>query len=87
MNEYGALVEWYWQGKAKVLGEKPNPVSLFPQQIPRKLKWDRAQKSEVTAGRLTAWIHHSAIKCDSDIRKINWMGSRAPGLNRQQETM
>ena len=22
MNEYGAMVEWYWQGKPKVLGEK-----------------------------------------------------------------
>jgi len=22
MNEYGAMVEWYWQGKAEVLGEK-----------------------------------------------------------------
>jgi hypothetical protein len=23
MNQYGAMVEWHWQGKAKVLGEKP----------------------------------------------------------------
>ena len=22
MNEYGALVEWYWQGETEVLGEK-----------------------------------------------------------------
>ena len=22
MNEYGAMVEWYWQGKSEVLGEK-----------------------------------------------------------------
>ena len=22
MNEYGAMVEWYWQGKPEVLGEK-----------------------------------------------------------------
>jgi len=22
MNEYGAMVEWYWQGKTEVLGEK-----------------------------------------------------------------
>jgi len=22
MNEYGALVEWYWKGKTEVLGEK-----------------------------------------------------------------
>jgi len=23
MNEYGAMVEWYWQEKTEVLGEKP----------------------------------------------------------------
>jgi uncharacterized membrane protein YpjA len=28
MNEYGALVEWYWQGKTEVLGEEPLPLSL-----------------------------------------------------------
>jgi hypothetical protein len=22
MNEYGAMVEWYWQGKTEVLGEE-----------------------------------------------------------------
>jgi len=22
MNEYGAMVEWYWQGKAEVTGEE-----------------------------------------------------------------
>jgi len=29
MNEYGAMAEWYWQGKSEVLGEKPDTVSLF----------------------------------------------------------
>jgi len=29
MNEYGAMVEWYWQGKREVLGEKPVPVQVF----------------------------------------------------------
>ena len=30
MNEYGAMVEWYWQGKTEVLGEIPFPSLLFP---------------------------------------------------------
>jgi hypothetical protein len=30
----GALVEWNWQGKTEVLGEKPIPVPLCPPQIP-----------------------------------------------------
>ena len=29
MNEYGAIVEWFWQGKREVLGEKPVPVQFF----------------------------------------------------------
>ena len=33
MNGYGALVEWYWQGKTEVLGEKPVPRPLYPPQI------------------------------------------------------
>jgi hypothetical protein len=29
MNEYGALVEWYWQGKAEVLREKTVRMPLY----------------------------------------------------------
>jgi hypothetical protein len=32
--EYGALVEWYWQGETEELGEKPVSVPLYPPQIP-----------------------------------------------------
>lgn len=32
-NEYGAGVEWYCQGKAEELGDKPVPVPLLPPQI------------------------------------------------------
>jgi hypothetical protein len=28
-DEYGALVEWQWQGKTEILGEKPVPVPHF----------------------------------------------------------
>jgi hypothetical protein len=39
-----AKVEWYWQGKAKELGEKPVPVSFFPPQISHGLiqAWTQA---------------------------------------------
>jgi hypothetical protein len=33
----GAPVEWNWQGKTEVLGEKPVPVPLCPPQIPHAL--------------------------------------------------
>jgi hypothetical protein len=32
MNEYGVLVEWYWEEKAVVLEEKHVPVPLCPSQ-------------------------------------------------------
>jgi hypothetical protein len=30
MREYEARVDWYWQGKTEVLGEKPVPVPFCP---------------------------------------------------------
>jgi len=30
VNKLGALMDWCWQGKTEVLGEKPVPVPLFP---------------------------------------------------------
>jgi len=35
----GAVVEWYWQGKMEVLGEKPVPVPLGPPKMPHELAW------------------------------------------------
>ena len=32
-NEYGTSVEWHWQRKDDVLGEKPVPVPIYPPQI------------------------------------------------------
>jgi hypothetical protein len=51
----GAPVEWNWQVKTEVLGEKPVPVPLCPPQIPHGLTQHRTQASEVGDRRLTAW--------------------------------
>ena len=51
----GAPVEWNWQGKTEVLGEKPVPVPLCPPQIPHGLTRDRTRASAVTGRRLTVW--------------------------------
>ena len=47
LNDYGALLEWYWQEKMEVLWEKPDPYSeksdpvpCCPLQIPNGLSWD-----------------------------------------------
>jgi len=39
-NDYGALVEWYWQGETEVVGEKPLLVSINTPRIPHGLAWD-----------------------------------------------
>jgi hypothetical protein len=51
----GAPVEWNWQEKTEVLGEKPVPVPLCPPQIPRGLTRDRIRASGVGRRRLTVW--------------------------------
>jgi hypothetical protein len=52
--EWRATVEWYWQGKAEELGEKPVPVPLCPPQISQ-----RTRASAARYRRLTAW--HMAL--------------------------
>lgn len=49
MNEhkYGALVEYYWQGRTKALGEKPIPVPFHPPQIPHELPFKPRNAWEV----------------------------------------
>jgi hypothetical protein len=55
MNEYGALVEWYWQGKTEVMGGKPVTVPLCPPQISHGLTWDGTLVSAVRGRQLTPW--------------------------------
>jgi hypothetical protein len=51
----GAPVEWNWQGKTEVLGEKPVPVPLCPPLIPHRLTRDWTRASAVGGRQLTAW--------------------------------
>ena len=60
-DEYRAVVEWYWQGKTELLGEKPVPVSLSPPQISHGLAWDRTLASAVRGRWLTAWATAQSV--------------------------
>jgi hypothetical protein len=51
----GTPVEWNWQGKTEVLGEKPVPVPLCLPQIPHGLTQDRNRASAVRNWLLTVW--------------------------------
>lgn len=54
MAEYGAMVQWYWQGKAEVPGNKPVPVSICLPHNPHRKLWDLNQASAVRGRRLIA---------------------------------
>ena len=43
MIGYGALVEWYCQGKTEVFGEKPVTVPLCAPRVPHGLTCDRTR--------------------------------------------
>jgi len=40
MNEYGAMVEWYWQGKTEVLGEKHYTVWVIDGWMSMEQWWN-----------------------------------------------
>jgi hypothetical protein len=52
--EYGALVEWCWQGKTEEPREKPVSAPLRPPQIPRGLTRVWTRVSAVRNQRLSA---------------------------------
>ena len=61
MSEYGMVVEWYWQGRTKVLREKSIAVLLCPPQMLHGLAcyWTWAPK--VRGWWLAAWAMASPI--------------------------
>jgi len=61
MNEYGAMVEWYWQGKTEVLGEKKIiqrgwfvPVPLCPKEISQPPSGNKPRPPNIKSTRTTA---------------------------------
>ena len=55
MNMYGALLEWYWQGKTEVFVEIHVLLLLCLPQIPPRLVRDQTLSSAVRDHWITAW--------------------------------
>jgi len=53
INEYEALVEWYWQGRTEVLGGEPVSGLLCQSQIPHGLP--RYRNQAFTDQKPTTW--------------------------------
>ena len=57
MNEYGAMVEWYWQGKTEVLGEKHYTVWVVDGWMSVEQWWNDTDR-----GKLKYW-EKNIIQC------------------------
>jgi hypothetical protein len=71
-NEYGAVVESYWEGKTKLFAEKPPAAPLYIPQIIDKLAKIKTKTNEKSDRRyhfykriLTALLAHGVPACPS----------------------
>ena len=72
MNEYGAMVEWYWQGNTEVLGEKHYTVWVVVEWMSMEQWWNDTER-----GKLKYWENRLSI-CHFFYHKpqLNWSGIR-----------
>jgi len=55
MNGYGALVEWYWEGKTEVLGEKHYIVRVVGEWMGMERWWNGTERGNWSTGRETLY--------------------------------
>ena len=55
MDEYGAMVEWYWQGKTQVLGEKHYAVWVVDEWMSMEQWWNDTDRWNWSVGRETLY--------------------------------
>jgi hypothetical protein len=66
---YVAMVEWYGEGKAGVLGEKFVLELLCPPKIPQKLAWGKKTRTSDVKRRRKGW-YWLDTSYRSEIRKF-----------------
>jgi len=72
MNEYGAMLEWYWQGKTEVMGENLAALSICSPQIPheRMQHWVWTQGFRVLE---VDWSSTRLSVSDSNMATVDWL--------------
>ena len=55
MNEYGAMVEWWWQGKTEVQGEEHFPVCVVDEWVSMEHWWYDTDREKVLGGKPCLW--------------------------------
>jgi len=63
MDEYGAMVEWYWQAKTEVFGQKPALLPHYLQQISHRIPWDWTSSSMVRCQWPATWPMAHPTNC------------------------
>ena len=66
MNEYGAMVEWYWQGKTEVLGEKHYTAWVVDEWMSMEQRWNDTDR-----GKLKYW-EKNTIECRWQVDEWVW---------------
>jgi len=56
MNEYGAMVEWYWQGKTEVLGEKYYTAWVVDEWMSTEQWWNDTDRGKLKDWEKTLYI-------------------------------
>ena len=69
MNGYGAMVEWYWQGKTEVLGEKHYTAWVVDEWMSMEQWWNDTDR-----GKLKCWVDTTPFSlCPPQIsRRLAW---------------
>jgi len=68
MNEYGAMVEWYWQGKTEVLGEKHYTGWVVDEWMSMEQWWNDTDR-----GKQKYWEGHQS-QCHISTTNPTWIG-------------
>jgi len=69
MNEYGAMVEWYWQGKTEVLGEKHYTAWVVDGWMSMAQWWNDAERRNTSRYKILSQCHIIHYKCH-----MAWLG-------------
>ena len=82
MNDYGAMVEWYWQGKTEVLGEKHNTAWMVDgwMEYGAMVEWYWQGKTEVLEEK-----HNTAWVVDGRMHMVQWWNDTDKGKRKYWE--
>jgi hypothetical protein len=74
MKQYGTLVEWYWQGKTEVFGEKPVPAPHFTPQLSHGIDQESKPGLRFDRRATNAWATSGHLHVFHDFTvNINWL--------------